>query len=128
MSVFLEYVLAFHGLFGTMVCSAALFGFGFTIKHASYYSVWARTSVLLGFLSSMMLAFVPTSTNLFVINHIWLYLFCGMFMQATIATFIYTIIRNKWSWSEDFRLELNCEYRKCPLVFRINSDKNTGEN
>ncbi len=116
-------LLQFCMLYGSLVTSACVFSFVFTIRHKSHFTAWARFSVITAFLSSLILTLIPISGIMISNVDPHILIFIKMFFQTAIATNVYTMIRTQWSWQEDFKIEIVCENPECPLIVRINKDK-----
>lgn len=90
-------------------------GFLFALKHRKFYSVYARSSILLGGISSTLHSYnfefirqilEPTDFAIACV------LIQGMFSLSILA-FTYTILRFKWKWQVD--VESHCDYQHCNL-------------
>ena len=90
----MELLFGIEKILGMIVATLAITAFGFTVKHRRYYSCWARSSILVGALVSLVnITGISIWTNdihiQMVITHIG--------MSLSMLLFIYTILRFKWS-------------------------------
>ena len=83
-----------------VVATLAITAFGFTVKHRRYYSCWARSSILVGAIVSIVnITGISIWTNdvhvQMVVTHIG--------MSLPMLLFIYTILRFKWGLLKQYR-------------------------
>ena len=98
--------------FLSIIVTALAFGaFFFTIRHRKYYSCWARSAILLGalvvFYSSYNCAFCDPATRAFIVREMMEMNLVLATVQVgyslSLALFIYTILRFKWSARREFK-------------------------
>ena len=95
-----------------IVSAGAIGAFFFTLKHRKYYSCWARSSILLGSVISVYHLFYcflcsPDAALLVSVNadrkqHM---ISAGIHIgyQLSVAMFVYTILRFKWSITRQYK-------------------------
>ena len=102
-----------------LVATMAIGGFLFTVKYRTFYSVYARSSILMGGISSMLHSYNfeyvrnALEPSEFAIVCI---LIQAMF-SLSILLFTYTILRFKWKWQLDVNVQMleSCDSDGCPL-------------
>jgi len=133
----MEILIEVERFFLIFVTAISIGGFLFTLRHRGYYSVWARSSILMGAISSFFLTF---TCNFDVVSHTNLNeysepLFASIHILTSLSLllFTYTILRFKWKWHTECRLFSNgkvyCEdIPECKYNLDINSEEEVKNN
>ena len=107
----IELLFEFEKYLSIIVSAGAIGAFCFTLKHRRYYSVWARSSILLGAVISIYHLFncflcSPDAALLISViadrkSHM---ISAGIHIgyQLSVAMFVYTILRFKWSITKQY--------------------------
>ena len=106
-------------MFLTIFASAlALGGFFFTLKHRMFYSVWARSSILMGGLSSSahLYNFDYIKETLMLSEYGLVCIIIQTMFSLSILLFTFTILRFKWKWQID--VKNHCSSEECPLIMK----------
>ena len=96
----LELLFGIEKILSIIVATLAITAFGFTLKHRRFYSCWARSSILVGAIVSVVnitgLSLWTSDVHVqMCITHIG--------MSLSMLLFIYTILRFKWGLLKQYR-------------------------
>ncbi len=95
-------------------------GFLFTLKYRNFYSVYARSSILLGGISALLHTYnfdfirVILEPSQYALTCVLI----QMMFSLSVLAYTYTILRFKWKWQVDVRE--HCESQSCPLKDQSN--------
>jgi len=99
-----------------VVGSVGIGGFLFTLRHRGFYSVYARSSILIGGITSFLHAYNFDNIQQLV-EGTDVALACviiQIMVSLSLISFTYTILRFKWRWLGD--VSTHCSSEECPLV------------
>jgi heme A synthase len=96
----IELLFGVEKILGILVATLAITAFCFTIKYRRFYSCWARSSILVGGIVSIVnitgISIWSTDVHIqMVVTHIG--------MSLSMLLFIYTILRFKWGLLKQYR-------------------------
>jgi|TARA_Y100000758_G_scaffold5925_1_gene4942 hypothetical protein len=97
----IELLFGIEKILGMVVATLAITAFTFTLKYRRFYSCWARSSILVGAIVSVVnitgIAYlgVEDMGHQIAITHIG--------MSLSMGLFIYTILRFKWGLLKQYR-------------------------
>lgn len=111
----IELLFDFEMFLSIMVSTLGFGGFFFTLKHRKFYSVWARSSILLGSLTSFLhlYNFEYIRETLLMSEYAMLCILVETMFSLSILLFTFTILRFKWKWQLD--VNAHCDSDGCPL-------------
>jgi predicted transporter len=105
-------------LLSIFASTLGLGGFFFTLKHRMYYSVWARSSILMGSITSLahLYNFEYIRETLMLSEYAIVCIMTQTMFSLSILLFTFTILRFKWKWQVD--VHKHCTSSDCPLVMK----------
>lgn len=105
-------------LLSIMASTLGLGGFFFTLKHRKFYSVYARSSILMGALSSILhlYNFDYIRETLMLSEYALVCIMVQTMFSVSILLFTFTILRFKWKWQVD--VNQHCNSEQCPLIMK----------
>ena len=90
----LELFYGIEKLLSITVTALAFGAFFFTLRHRRYYSCWARSAILLAAVVELYSSYNFDTANALVVQ---------VGYSISVALFVYTIIRFKWSARKEFK-------------------------
>ena len=113
----IDILFEFEKYLSIIVSAGAIGAFFFTLKHRKYYSCWARSSILFGALISIYHLFTcflcspEAALKIADVKDHMVTAGIHIGYQLTVAMFVYTIIRFKWSITKQYNaiMALKCK-------------------
>jgi hypothetical protein len=97
----LDLLFTLDKFLGMLVATLAITAFLFTLKHRRFYSCWARSSILVGALVSVVNI---TGISYFGVEDVHIQMtVTHIGMSLSMGLFIYTILRFKWGLLKQYR-------------------------